>query len=77
MEDEEFLPEQEDLEMQIRSEMDATLTISTKADDQLRHNEDVGGMIFKYDLPVENLGIEFRNKKALMAVDEKEVVTPT
>jgi len=77
MEDEEFLPEQEDFELRLRSELDSSLTISTKADDQLRHNEDVGGMIYKYDLPVENLGIEFRNKKALMAVDEHEVVTPT
>ena len=51
--------------MRIRSEMEASLTISTKADDQLKHNEDVGGTIYKYDLPVENLPIEFRNAKAL------------
>ena len=33
MEDEEFLPDQEDFELRMRSEMEASLTISTKADD--------------------------------------------
>ena len=77
MSDDEFLPEQEDLELRIRSELDASLTISTKADGKLRHNEEVGGTVFKYDLPVENLPIEFRSMKALAAVNEEESATPT
>lgn len=34
----------------------------------LKHNEEVSGMIYKYDLPVENLPIEFKNQ--LMKVEE-------
>ena len=41
--------------------MEASITISTKSDDKLRHNEDVAGQVFKYDLPIENLPISFKN----------------
>jgi hypothetical protein len=70
LEDDEFLPDQEDLEMQLRAEMDASVTIATRSDDQLKHNEEVGGRIFKYDLPVENLPISFKNAAALIAIEE-------
>ena len=57
--------------------MEATITISTKADDKLRHNEEVGGQIFKYDLPIENIPIPFKSVATLVLSEEKEVVTPT
>ena len=72
MKDDEFLPEQEDLELRLQSEMDSTLTIATKKDDQLRHNEEVGGTVYKYDLPVENLPISWKNQTALTVQDEPE-----
>ena len=34
--DDEFLPNQEEMELKIRSDMEATITISNKADDKLR-----------------------------------------
>ena len=72
------MPDQEDLEMQLRAELDSSVTIANKSDDQLKHNEDVGGMIYKYDLPVENLAISFKNAAALVALDEaNQVVTAT
>ena len=57
--------------------MDATLTLTTKSDDSLRHNEEYAGMIYKYDLPVENLPITFKNAKALALSQEEAMVTPT
>lgn len=75
--DSEFLPDQEDLEIKIRTEMDATLTIATKSDDQLRHNQEVAGVIYKYDLPVENIPIGFRNAKALALAKEQDMATTT
>ena len=63
--------------MQIRTEMDSTMTISNKSDSQLRHNEEVAGMVYKYDLPVENSKIAFKNAGALVATGEEESeVTP-
>lgn len=35
--DSEFLPDKEDLELKMRTEMDASLTIAKKSDDKLRH----------------------------------------
>lgn len=57
--------------------MDATLTINTKSDDQLRHNIDVAGILYKYDLPMENQAISFKSNKALVAADEEAMVTAT
>jgi len=67
------LPEQEDLEMRLQSEMDASLTISTKKDDQLLHNTEVAGKIYKYDLPVENSPISFKSASALTLTQEQDV----
>ena len=75
--DDEFLPEREDLELKILSEMDSSLTISTKKDDQLRHNTEVGGTIYKYDLPVENVPISFKSTSALTVQDEAVEQTST
>ena len=57
--------------------MEASITISTKTDDKLRHNEEIAGQVFKYDLPVENIPIAFKNAAALVLAEEKEIVTPT
>ena len=75
--DSEFLPEKEDLELKMRTEMDASLTIAKKSDDKLRHQTEEGGVIFKYDLPIENKPISFRNAKALALAEEQEMETPT
>lgn len=77
IDDDEFLPDREELEMRIREEMDASLTIATRADSQLKHNEEVGGVIFKYDLPTANTPISFKNAAALIAVEEELESTPT
>jgi len=65
------------LEIQLRNEMDATLTIATKADNQLRHNLDVGGVLYKYDLPLENKPIEFKSTMALTITNQEDKTTPT
>lgn len=39
----------------------------------MRHNEEVNGKLFKYDLPVENEAIEFKN--ALKVIDDDEAPT--
>jgi len=57
--------------------MDATLTINTKSDDQLRHNIDVAGILYKYDLPMENIPITFKNNKALANADVEVMNTAT
>ena len=51
---------------------EATISLNIRAGDMVKHNEDVGGTIFKYDLPVVNSGIVFKAKKGLQLVDEAE-----
>ena len=63
--------------MRLKEEMDATMTISTKSDDQLRHNTEVGGVIYKYDLPTDNTPIAFKSVAALATANEEEMSTPT
>jgi hypothetical protein len=46
--------------------MEAMITIATRGDDMLKHNEEVGGVIYKYDLPVENFPISFKSRAALL-----------
>ena len=58
--------------MRIREELASSLTIARKSDDMLKHNEDVGGTLFKYDLPVENLPIAFKSEAALMEIQEQD-----
>jgi len=75
--DEEFLPDREELEMQLMTEMESTVTLSTKNDKQLREKVEIAGTIFKYDLPVENVPIVFKNELALTITDAKESLTAT
>jgi len=48
-----------------------------RADDLLRHNTDFNGMLYKYDLPIENTPIVFRHMSSLQVQDEKEEMTAT
>ncbi len=75
--DDEFLPDKEALELRLKEEMDATMTISTKSDDQLRHNTEVGGVIYKYDLPTDNTPIAFKSVASLVTANEEEMSTAT
>ena len=43
----------------------------------LKHNEEVGGTVFKYDLPVVNAGIVFKSKQALRVLDQVDEMTAT
>lgn len=51
--------------------MESSITVNERMDDLQRHNTDYGGMIFKYDLPVTNLPITFRNQNTLALADEE------
>lgn len=75
IEDEEFLPDKEEAEIKHQVKQDATISLSISVDDILKHNEEVGGTIFKYDLPVINSPIVFKSKQALALVDEAEEMT--
>jgi hypothetical protein len=50
--------------------MESTISVQKKPDDMLRHNEDFGGVVYKYDLPVVNKPIQFRSQ-ALALRDEE------
>lgn len=39
---------------------------------ELKHNIEENGMLFKYDLPIENRPIEFLNKTQLINVEGQE-----
>lgn len=74
--DEEFLPEQEDREIQHNIKISSSLTITKRPDDMLKHNEEVGGKIYKYDLPVQNEALVFINEKSLIIQEEELGSTP-
>ena len=42
-------------------EQEARISLSRRPDDMLRHKTDYGGILYKYDLPTENLPIVFRS----------------
>ena len=73
--DEEFLPDKEEAEIKHSIKVGASISLDLRADDILKHNEDVAGTIYKYDLPVANAPIVFKSKQALMLVDEVETLT--
>lgn len=52
--DDEFLPEFEKKELDHIERMESTLSVHKKPDDMLKHGEEYGGIIYKYDLPVVN-----------------------
>lgn len=62
MKDDEFLPDVESKEIEHQIKMDSTIVVTKKPDDMLRHNEEHGGTLYKYDLPVENKPIEFKSQ---------------
>lgn len=66
------MPDKEDAEIEHMIQKEATISLNIRAGDMVKHNEDVGGTIFKYDLPVVNSGIVFKAKKGLQLVDEAE-----
>jgi len=41
--------------------LESTLSVFKRPDDMLRHLEEVGGILYKYDLPVENTPIVFKS----------------
>lgn len=49
------------------------MQINIRADDMLVHNEDVGGILYKYDLPTVNTPITFRNQNALLELEEAKL----
>jgi len=49
------------------------MQINIRADDMLVHNEDVGGVLHKYDLPTVNTPITFRNQNALLDMEEAKL----
>ena len=63
----EYDPEKEEKEMFFNQMVSSIKHIERVEERELRHGEE-GGRIYKYDLPVVNEPIEFRNK-ALMLVD--------
>jgi hypothetical protein len=72
--DDDFLPDIEELEIEHQKKLDSIIQVSKKPDDMLRHNEDVGGILYKYDLPIENKPIVFRSE---LVVKEEVPLTAT
>ena len=72
--DDEFLPEFEEKEIKHQRKLESSITVAKKPDNMLKHQEEYGGILYKYDLPVENRPIQF--KSALM-VKEEVPNTPT
>ena len=60
--------------MEHQKKLESSLTVSKKPDDMLKHNEEFGGILYKYDLPVENRPIIFRSQ---LIVKEDAENTPT
>ncbi|CAI2374294.1 unnamed protein product [Moneuplotes crassus] len=62
--------------VQKKSEEDTRIKFKYRKGVDIIHNEEIEGTIYKYDLPIENQPIQFRNQ--LMVVDEEhELTTPT
>ena len=76
MGEEDFLPDREELEIQQRIQNESQISLTMKPDEQVRVSLEIGGKMFKYDLPVVNEPIEFRSKKALAVMDEIVENTP-
>ena len=74
--DEEFLPDKEEAEISHQVKVDASISLNLRADDILKHNEEVAGKIYKYDLPVTNEAIVFKSRQALALVEEEKELTP-
>ena len=70
---EEFLPDREAKEMEHMLKMESTITLSQRPDDLLRHNTEYNGLLYKYDLPTQNLPIVFRNKNSLVTQEDEQL----
>ena len=70
--DDEFLPDKEQAEIDAQTKEESTISLDIGGTDALRE-KDVGGTVFKYDLPVENTAITFKSQQALAL---KEQVLP-
>lgn len=75
MNDDEFLPDLERKELEHQKKMESSISVQKKPDDMLKHNEDYGGVLYKYDLPVVNKPVQFRSQ-ALMLREEDIPPTP-
>lgn len=71
MNDDDFLPDMEKKELDHQRKMESSISVTKKPDDMLRHNEDFGGILYKYDLPIVNKPITFRSQA--LAIKEEEV----
>jgi len=58
----------------LQAYIESTIVRQSATADILRHNEEVNGKLYKYDLPLENEAIEFKNQ--LITVDEDTQLTP-
>ena len=68
LQDDEFLPDFEQKEIDHKRKLESQIVVTKKPDSMLRHGEDVGGVPYKYDLPMENKAIEFKSQ--LIVVEE-------
>jgi hypothetical protein len=56
---------------------ETTISLSQRPDDMLRHNADFNGVLYKYDLPITNEPITFRNQSDLVNQEEDNKLTLT
>jgi len=61
--DDEFLPDFEKQELDYQVKLESTISVNKKPDDMLKHGEEHGGILYKYDLPVVNQPINFRSQQ--------------
>ena len=64
--DEEFLPEKDEAEMSHAIKMETTMFLDRKLKNNELQTHELGGKLYKYELPVVNERIMFRSYSALM-----------
>ena len=74
--DDEFLPEFEKKELEHQVKLESTLTVNKKPDDMLKHGEEHGGILYKYDLPIVNQPISFRSQQLALLNEKEAAPTP-
>lgn len=52
--DDDFLPEFEQKEIEHQMKVESSLEVRKPPDENLKHLEEHGGILYKYDLPIEN-----------------------
>jgi hypothetical protein len=73
-EKDDFLPDLEEKEFKHLNQLESTLMVPKKPDNMLKHDEEIGGVIYKYDLPVENTAIVFKSQ---IVTKQDITTTPT